>query len=450
MSRKSLIPSLIISLAAVAIPAGAQTVTEYAIPTANSDPLRITLGPDGNLWFTEFAVHKIGRITPAGVITEFPIPNSPSYPTGICAGPDANLWFTGIRFPGMIRRITTSGVFLPAFPINPSGYGSAGIAPGADGNLWFGESNVNKIVRMTTGGAYVEFPVPAGSSAPTAIAAGPDGALWFTEQAADKIGRVTTAGVVTDFPIPTPNSVPRDIAAGADGNLWFTEAATAIDTIGRITTAGVITEFLLPSLRGVNFIAAGPDGNLWFTEPHAFTSQIGRITPGGVVTEYLTLSGDAQPAGITAGPDGAMWFVEPGANKIGRITVPTGNPAITFNTLPPCRVADTRDPDGPWGGPPLVAGANRTFVLSGKCGIPPTATAVSFNFTITAPTASGYIRIFPAQPSLPDVSSLSWSAGQTRANNGVLGLGPAHDIEVHVDQAFGTVHFVIDINGYFQ
>ncbi len=26
---------------------------EFALPTANSNPIRITAGPDGNLWFTE-------------------------------------------------------------------------------------------------------------------------------------------------------------------------------------------------------------------------------------------------------------------------------------------------------------------------------------------------------------------------------------------------------------
>jgi hypothetical protein len=45
------------------------TVTEYVIPTANSYPQAIVAGPDGNMWFTEAATNKIGRITdpfPAG------------------------------------------------------------------------------------------------------------------------------------------------------------------------------------------------------------------------------------------------------------------------------------------------------------------------------------------------------------------------------------------------
>jgi streptogramin lyase len=49
-------------------------VTEFPVPTAGSGPEAITTGPDGNLWFTEAAGNRIGRITPAGVITEFPLP----------------------------------------------------------------------------------------------------------------------------------------------------------------------------------------------------------------------------------------------------------------------------------------------------------------------------------------------------------------------------------------
>jgi len=49
-------------------------------------------GPDGNLWFTEYASDQIGRMTPAGVVTEFPLPAG-SAPYGIVVGPDGNLWF---------------------------------------------------------------------------------------------------------------------------------------------------------------------------------------------------------------------------------------------------------------------------------------------------------------------------------------------------------------------
>ena len=132
------------------------------------------------------------------------------------------------------------------------------------------------------------------------------------------------------------------------------------------------------------------------------------------------------------------------------ITTGGAPPGAQFNTLTPCRVADTRNPAGPYGGPALSAGANRTFVIGGQCGIPSNAGAVAFNFTVTQPTGLGDVRIFPAGGTLPLVSTLNWSPGQTRANNAVISLGASGDITVHVDQASGTVHFIIDVNGYFQ
>ena len=55
-------------------------VTVYPIPTSGSNPFGITVGPDGNLWFTEEFGDNIGRITPSGQITEFPIGGSGEFP----------------------------------------------------------------------------------------------------------------------------------------------------------------------------------------------------------------------------------------------------------------------------------------------------------------------------------------------------------------------------------
>src|SRR5438094_3581317 len=68
----------------------------YPIPTANSQPRHITLGSDGNMWFTEseLDVSQIGRIDARGNITEFVVPTRFSQPSDIVSGPDGALWFT--------------------------------------------------------------------------------------------------------------------------------------------------------------------------------------------------------------------------------------------------------------------------------------------------------------------------------------------------------------------
>jgi streptogramin lyase len=71
------------AIIALALPIGAaaQTITEFTVPTAVSQPWLIAAGPDGALWFTEYNGNKIGRITTTGTITEFTIPTVNSGPS---------------------------------------------------------------------------------------------------------------------------------------------------------------------------------------------------------------------------------------------------------------------------------------------------------------------------------------------------------------------------------
>ena len=103
-------------------------ITEYAIPTANSLPIGITSGPDGALWFAEYAAGKIGRITTAGRITEYRIKTGGN-PRWIVSGSDGALWFTEAS---AIGRITTRGQ-VSDFPLPSSSVRPAGIAAGSDG-----------------------------------------------------------------------------------------------------------------------------------------------------------------------------------------------------------------------------------------------------------------------------------------------------------------------------
>jgi hypothetical protein len=119
-------------------------------------------------------------------------------------------------------------------------------------------------------------------------------------------------------------------------------------------------------------------------------------------------------------------------------------------TLAPCRVLDTRDPPGPYGGPALGAGQSRDFTLAGPCKIPASARAVAVNLTVTQPTARGNLRLYPADQILPSTSTLNYAPGQTRANNAIAGLSPSGALAVHCSQASGTAHVILDVTGYFE
>src|SRR5262249_14498259 len=127
-----------------------------------------------------------------------------------------------------------------------------------------------------------------------------------------------------------------------------------------------------------------------------------------------------------------------------------GSTCGSFYTLTPCRLLDTRNPTGPYGGPALAAAGERTFVLAGRCGIPPTATALAGNLTVTQPGAAGDLRIVSGGLPLPNTSAINYRQGQTRAANVTVTLGGSGDVTIHCDQSSGSVHVILDVNGYLQ
>jgi streptogramin lyase len=297
--------------------AASPTIHEYRpagiSATAMSDPLGITSGPDGNLWFTDAGASRIGKISTGG--------------------------------SGLAEYATNTPDATP-------------VAITSDGtNLWFAElsGSVNQVGRSTTAGSQNEFGIMTPGAEPSSIVKGPDGKLWFTDFGNGTIGTISPSAapgtVARTYPINNTSLNPMSIASGPNGNLWFTEQGAGGGKIGEMTTAGVqVADYPAASTSGAGIagIAAGPDGNLWFTEQNA--GKVGRMTPSGTVTEF-PLPGTPNPSAITSGPDGALWFVDQGNNAIGRITtggtvseypVPTAH-AFSPNVQP---TGNTAGPDG--------------------------------------------------------------------------------------------------------
>jgi len=126
-------------------------------------------------------------------------------------------------------------------------------------------------------------------------------------------------------------------------------------------------------------------------------------------------------------------------------------PHYSYYTVTPCRVLDTRNPTGPFGGPPLAPSASRTYALAGQCGVPSNASAVSANITITSPEQPGYLTLYPADKPQPLASSINFSTGQTRANNVVLQISSdGTGSFVVFTGSLGTVDFILDVTGFFR
>jgi hypothetical protein len=125
---------------------------------------------------------------------------------------------------------------------------------------------------------------------------------------------------------------------------------------------------------------------------------------------------------------------------------------VSFYTLAPCRVVDTRRANGTYGGPALQGGgAQRVFPIAGQCGVPADAKAVALNLTAVGPTGGGDLRLFPTGIGTLSLTAINFAAGAVRANNAVLSLkgNPAGSLTVQADLT-GTTHFLIDVSGYFK
>ena len=167
------------------------------------------------------------------------------------------------------------------------------------------------------------------------------------------------------------------------------------------------------------------------------------VVSGTTITARTPSSATARTAGVTVTNPDTRSATLPAAF--------TYNSGAGFYALTPCRVVDTRNSTGTLGGPALSAGADRVFLFAGQCGIPSTARSVALNITVTQPTAGpGFLSVYPGGTSLPLVSTLNYSSGQTRSGNAIVPLGAAGDVAVRCGQGSGTAHAVFDISGYFQ
>jgi virginiamycin B lyase len=210
-----------------------------------------------------------------------------------------------------------------------------GITLGFDGFIYFVETSGNNIVKMTTGGVFVETAVPTANARPFGIAGMPDGSVWFTENAANQIGTLS-GGTVTEYPLPTANAGPTYITRGPDGALWFSEPTA--NKLGRIDISGSITEFAVPTANaGLAGLAGFSDGGIWIVESNA--SAIVRFDVAGHTfsAPHPTLTANAAPTQIVVCPDAqTLCFTENNAAKLGQIT-PAG--VVTEHSLAPATSA---------------------------------------------------------------------------------------------------------------
>lgn len=140
------------------------------------------------------------------------------------------------------------------------------------------------------------------------------------------------------------------------------------------------------------------------------------------------------------------------SGKLQPVTNAAASNPGNFVAIAPCRLVDTRNANGAFGGPMFAAGETRHYIVPNggsptACGVP-LGSAYSLNFTVVDFTTRGNLRAFPTGTALPNVSTLNFGAtvGYPVANAAIVPADATGSIDVYVTQA---TNVIIDINGYF-
>ena len=318
---------------------------------------QIVSTPDGNLWFTEAAFDTSGKITSSavgiyhpttGTWSEIALPNSAGKePLGITVGPDGNIWLTEYVNGGSSAALATINVSTHAVTEYPLSAPTGGKTPlpyritsGPDGNVWYTDAANSLIgsINLTSKAVQTQqIPTTSVTPDPNGIVSGPDGNLWFADGAGD-VGRLALAPQATHLLVY--NQPPYQLPASLSPGTPFTVVAYAATSLGGLETtfSGNITISLAnnpggSTLGGTTTVAA-KGGVATFTgltlnNPGAgYTLQVsgGGLTPA--TTTPFTVQAPAPPPAPPPAPQiqGATVLTTQKTNKKGK---PIGKPVLT-------------------------------------------------------------------------------------------------------------------------
>jgi hypothetical protein len=279
-------------------------------------------------------------------------------------------------------------------------------------------------VTVSPGGRRLA--VSGRKSAVTVPGVSRDVASTFTVAAVNAGGR-GAAAEATLVPAGTP-AAPGKVSVRADGRgrflvSWGVAAAHGARVTGYTVTAA-------PSRVRVAVSASA-------------TSAVVTSLAGGAA--YVPCVTAASATGATAQSCAGPLLVGSGG-AVAQATAVT--PGSEFTPVSPVRLMDTRKGTGGVTGP-VAATSSVSLQVAGVDGVPSSGvTAVVMNVTVTAPTGGGVLTVYPDGGSVPAVSNLNFSAGETVPNLVTVELGADGKVDFY-NNSGGTVQILADLAGYY-
>ena len=216
---------------------------------------------------------------------------------------------------------------------------------------------------------------------------------------------------------------------------------------GAITGGAFVPPGIWPSTWDNDYLFADFNCGGIFTLPPSPPLNASDLATGLGTSTVVELDFGPSPVGTS------LYYTTYGSGgQVRRIDAPHSSASTEFTTIAPRRMVDTRGSNGPLGGPALAANGSRDFPLTGApCGVPADAVAVATKLTVMGATSAGSMRLGPAGTT-PTLATISFGAGQTRANDATLALfgTPAGTVTAASGFASGSAHLIIDVTGYYR
>jgi len=231
-------------------------------------------------------------------------------------------------------------------------------------------------------------------------------------------GRSTplSGGQSLELQVAGSGGVPASGAVAAVLNVTATNTSNA----GHLTVFP--SQMPMPVVSNLNWTAGVTIPNLVEVKLGA-SGQVTIAAAGGTVDVVADVEGWVGSPMRVPGPDGL------------------------YNPVQPARLLDTRDGTGGFASP-VGSGQSISLQVGGRSGVPAGgAEAVVLNVTVTEPSQSGYVTVWPEGSPLPVASNLNFVRGQTVPNRVIVRLGQSGKINLY--NGGGTVHLVADLNGWF-
>ncbi len=347
----------------------------------------------GAIAFTEFSSSNGGWTTAGG----YPYQVAKADPwTGSAPGDTVTSWTTTLSVARVQQSCPSGGTLRNLVVESRTGNGPLG-------------GRINRVrLECTTGTAYVNTPAFGLRSS------------WWRPRFVAPV-------------LENPGVSATTIAHGDQMSIGVTPsvALTWTLTVTDRTTGATVWTISGPAQAGQRFNAT------WFGGWAGSTPDAPYVGPGvyDLVLSAVDGAGNVAPPFRTA------------------VTVlrPADPPAVTavplrgdggYVPVPPTRLVDTRTSFQALG-----PGQRADVVVAGRAGVPADATAVALNVTAVHATTHTHLRVWPAGAPMPGASSVNTDASRTQAAMVTVGVGGEGKVSVY--NAAGTLHYIVDVLGYY-